>query len=90
LLNSKEISDRVMHYAKTNTYGMIDYTSVNMVPLESGNQNIFFGYPTGKLSESYFTGEYANGFNENGIRPVVLIPDSVKDEIDYVLGMTVN
>ena len=85
LLTSKEISDRVTHYAKTNTQGMIDYTSVNMVPLESGNQNIFFGYPTGKLSERMFTDEYANGFNENGIRPDVVIPDSVKNEISYLL-----
>ncbi|MEQ9308578.1 MAG: S41 family peptidase [Balneolaceae bacterium] len=86
LLTSKEISDRLTHYAKTNTYGMIDYTSVYMVSLESGNQNISFGYPTGKLSDSYFTGEYANGFNDNGIRPDLRIPDSVNDEIGYVLN----
>jgi len=58
---------------------------VNIVPLEPGNQNIFFGYPTGKLSERMFTDEYANGFNENGIRPDVVIPDSVKNEISYLL-----
>ena len=85
LLESKEISERVTHYAKTNTYGMIDYTSVNMVTIESENQNVYLGYPTGKLSESYFSGDYENGFNENGIRPDVIITDSVRDEIGYVI-----
>ncbi len=85
LLESKEISDRVTHYAKTNTYGMIDYTSVNMVPLESGNQKIFFGYPTGKLSELRFTDEYPDGYNKDGIKPDVRIPANVRDELTYVM-----
>jgi len=85
LLTSKLISNRVSHFAKEPTYGMIDYTSVNMVSLNSGNQNIYFGYPTGKLSDSWYLPGYEDGYNESGILPDIQIDRNVGDQIAFIV-----
>ena len=87
ILHSKAMSNKVKVYG-TNTAGVIDYTSVMSMKLKSsGNQNVYFGFPTSSLSKNYFTNEYPNGYNKTGIRPDVLVPDTVSDKTTYVLDM---
>ena len=77
------MSNKVRVYG-ANTAGVIDYTSVMSVRLKSsGNQNIYFGFPTSSLSKEYAI-DYPNGYNKTGIRPDVAIPSSVEDKILYV------
>jgi hypothetical protein len=83
ILHSKKVSNKVRVYG-ANTAGVIDYTSVMSVRLKSsGNQNIYFGFPTSSLSKEYAI-DYPNGYNKTGIRPDVAIPSSVEDKILYV------
>lgn len=87
ILHSKAMSDKVKVYGN-NTAGVIDYTGVMSVKLESSeNQNIYFGFPTSSLSKGHFTDEYPNGYNKTGIRPDVAIPDAVEDKILHVMEM---
>ena len=85
ILHSKAMSDKVRVYG-SNTAGVIDYTSVMTIKLEtSGNQNIYFGFPTSSLSKSYLTDEYPKGYNKTGIGPDIEIPTHVSDKVLYVL-----
>ncbi|QLG44712.1 S41 family peptidase [Costertonia aggregata] len=85
ILHSKAMSNKVKVYG-SNTAGVIDYTSVTIVKLfSSGNQNIYFGFPTSSLSKSYLTDAYPNGYNTTGINPDVTIPSTVADKVLYVM-----
>ena len=63
------------------TDGVIDYTSVNAVKLESGRQNILLGYPTSSLHKQI----PENGYNKTGIVPDVPIDTSVKDKVAFIM-----
>ena len=85
ILHSKKSSTKVKTFGKP-TNGMIDYTSVNSVLLNSGKQYIYFGYPTGTLHK-----EIPNdGYNKTGIIPDVSIQDDVKDKIDFIIQVYQN
>ncbi|MEM7110542.1 MAG: S41 family peptidase, partial [Bacteroidota bacterium] len=80
ILHSKRASTKVLTFGDR-TAGVIDYTSVNTLPLHSGKQNIYFGYPTSTLHKEIPD----KGYNRTGIIPDVPIPAKVKDKISYIL-----
>jgi C-terminal processing protease CtpA/Prc len=81
VLHSKEVSDKVVTFGSP-TAGVIDYTSVNTLQLNSsGNQTIYFGYPTSSWNKEV----PAKGYNKTGIVPDVSIEDSVKDKIAFIV-----
>lgn len=63
------------------TDGVIDYTSVNAILLDSGNQNIYFGYPTSSLHKDI----PENGFNKTGMIPDVPIDEGVFDKVAFIM-----
>lgn len=81
ILHSKGASDKVKTFGSP-TGGVIDYTSINTLLLKSGNQNIYFGYPT----STYHKDIPKNGYNETGIIPDVLIKTSVKDKVGFIIN----
>jgi len=81
ILHSKGLSNKVKTFGSP-TGGVIDYTSINTLKLNSGNQNIYFGYPT----SAYHKNILEKGFNKTGIIPDVLIKDSVKDKIEFIIN----
>ena len=84
VLHSKQVSSKVTTFGSA-TFGMIDYTSVNAIPLKtSKNQNIYFGYPTSSLGNVDFE-KYPNGYNKSGILPDISIPKDTSDKIHYIL-----
>ena len=80
IIHSKRSSSKVMTFGSP-TAGMIDYTSVNSLPLSSGKQNIYLVYPTSTLHK----GIPQHGFNETGILPDVPIGDEVDDKVDFIV-----
>lgn len=80
IIHSKRASTKVTTFGKP-TNGVIDYTSVNTLKLNSGDQNIYFGYPTSTLHKDIVK----NGFNKTGIIPDVIIQDRVKDKIQFIV-----
>lgn len=81
ILHSKRSSTKVKTFGSA-TDGMIDYTSVNALLLNSGNQNIYFGYPTSTLHKDIPN----NGYNETGIIPDIAIRSEEADKIQYILN----
>ncbi|PKP32697.1 MAG: hypothetical protein CVU00_11415 [Bacteroidetes bacterium HGW-Bacteroidetes-17] len=81
ILHSKSASSKVTTFG-TNTAGVIDYTSVNTINLKSGNQNIYFGYPT----STYHKNIPENGYNNGGITPDVPIKSKVEDKVQYIIN----
>jgi hypothetical protein len=81
IIHSKRASSKVKTFGSS-TAGMIDYTSVNSLLLNSGKQNIYFGYPTSTLHKEIPD----NGYNVTGIIPDVPIKEYVKDKIDYIVN----
>ena len=80
ILHSKAASSKVKTFGRA-TAGVIDYTSVNVLRLNSGNQKIYFGYPTSTLTKKI----PADGYNKTGIIPDVKIPDKVQDKIKFII-----
>lgn len=80
ILHSKRASTKVTTFGKP-TKGVIDYTSVNTIKLNSGDQNIYFGYPTSTLNKNILK----EGYNKTGIIPDVSIKDKVKDKIKFII-----
>ena len=81
ILHCKQNSTLVKTFGSP-TNGVIDYTSVNAVLLESGNQNIYFGYPTSSLHQRIPD----DGFNKTGMLPDVPIDPSVKDKVAFIMN----
>lgn len=82
ILHSKLASSKVKVFGSP-TQGMIDYTSVNALKLKtSGDQNILFGYPTSTYHKEVIP---KNGYNKTGIIPDVIIRESVKDKVKFVM-----
>ena len=80
ILHSKRASTKVITFGES-TKGVIDYTSVNTIKLNSGDQNIYFGYPTSTLHKDILY----NGYNNTGIIPDVTIKDKVEDKIQFII-----
>lgn len=86
IIHSKGVNPDVQTFGKP-TAGVIDYTSVNAIPVTSGgSRNIYFGYPTSSLHKDI----PKNGFNKTGIIPDVAIPDPVKDPIQFIVDYWKN
>ena len=80
ILHAKKACSYVTTFGSP-TAGVIDYTSVNSLALNSGNQNIYFGYPTSTLTKKIPEG----GYNEAGIKPDVPIAKEVEDKVAFIL-----
>lgn len=81
IIHSKGSSNKFKTFGSP-TGGVIDYTSINTLKLNSGNQNIYFGYPT----STYYKEIPKNGFNKTGIIPDVFIKENVKDKIEFIIN----
>jgi len=81
VIHSKGSSNKVKTFGSPSG-GVIDYTSINTLKINSGNQNIYFGYPT----STYHKQIPQNGFNKTGIMPDVLINENVKDKIEFIIN----
>lgn len=80
IIHSKGFSNRVTTFGN-NTYGMIDYTSINMISLLCKKQNYLFGYPTSTLHARI----PKDGYNEAGIPPDVRIKEKEKNKIQFIV-----
>lgn len=81
VLHAKNVSSKVTTFGSP-TAGVIDYTSVNTILLAtSGNQTIYFGYPTSSWNKEI----PENGYNKTGIIPDVPIDPSVKDKVGWIM-----
>jgi len=85
IIHSKRASNKVRTFGKP-TNGVIDYTSVNTLKLNSGGQNIYFGYPTSTLNKNLSK----EGYNKTGIIPDTPIKDAVKDKIQFIIDYYKN
>lgn len=85
IIHSKQVSTKVMTFGGP-TGGVIDYTSVNSLKLNSGNRNIYFGYPTSTLHKEI----PENGYNKTGIIPNVSIEDGINDKIQFIINYYKN
>lgn len=85
IIHSKGVNPDIQTFGKP-TAGVIDYTSVNAIPVPSGNRNIYFGYPTSSLHMDI----PKNGFNKTGMKPDVTIADKVKDPIQFIVDYWKN
>ena len=64
-----------------NSWGMIDYQSVNVVRLDCRPRGILFGYPMIAASNTL----PADGLNAKGIPPDVRVPRSIPDPVAWTL-----
>lgn len=81
ILHSKNVNNKVITFGSP-TGGVIDYTSVNTIKLNSsGIQTIYFGYPTSSLHKLI----PANGYNRTGIMPDIPIKESEKDKVKFIV-----
>lgn len=80
IIHAKRASSLVRTFGSP-TDGVIDYTSVNAILLNSGDQRIFFGYPTSTLHKEIPD----NGFNKTGMIPDVPIDEQVADKVAYIM-----
>lgn len=80
ILHAKGASSLVQTFGSP-TAGVIDYTSVNANLLDSGDQNIYLGYPTSTLHKQIPD----NGYNQTGIVPDVPIGIEVKDKVAFIV-----
>lgn len=85
IIHSKQASSKVKTFGAP-TGGVIDYTSVNTLKLNSGDQNIYFGYPTSTLHKNI----PKEGYNKTGIIPDVPIKDKVNDKIQFIVNYYKN
>lgn len=85
IIHSKQASSKVKTFGAP-TGGVIDYTSVNTLKLNSGNQNIYFGYPTSTLHKNI----PKEGYNKTGIIPDVPIKDQVNEKIQFIVNYYKN
>nr|WP_321232784.1 S41 family peptidase [uncultured Psychroserpens sp.] len=83
ILHSKKVSSKVTTFGRP-TMGGIDYTSINVLPLESGKQNILFGYPTGTWHKKVFPEN--GGYNKTGIIPDIPIDKDVEDKVQFIIN----
>jgi len=76
----KETGTKAILYG-SNTYGMIDYMNVNIIPFDSErNQLYYLGYPT------FFSKEIkTKPINPTGIKPDIYIPANTVDWIRWVV-----
>lgn len=86
VLHSKLVSTKVKTFGSP-TRGMIDYASVNVLRLESGDQNISFGYPTETWHKEVIS---ENAYNKTGIIPDIPIEDTVNDKIQFIINYYKN
>lgn len=80
ILHAKRSSAKVKTFGSP-TNGVIDYTSVNSLLLDSGKQSIYFGYPTSTLHKEI----PKNGYNATGMIPDVPIPTAVQDKVKFIV-----
>jgi len=80
VLHSKSVNDNVRTFGSS-TAGMIDYTSVNIISLESGSQNIYLAYPTSTLHKEI----PEKGYNANGIIPDNPIVNNIQDKVGFIV-----
>ena len=80
ILHAKQAGSIVRTFGSP-TAGVIDYTSVNSLKLNSFDQNIYFGYPTSTLHKNI----PEKGYNKTGIIPDVPIKSDVKDKVQYII-----
>lgn len=80
ILHSKKVSNKVTTFGSP-TGGVIDFTSIHMVGLESCGQNIVFGYPTSTLNKDI----PKNGHNQTGLLPDVPIQNSIQNKISFIV-----
>ena len=80
IIHSKRASSKVKTFGSP-TAGVIDYTSVNSLLLDSGKQYIYFGYPTSTLHKDIPD----RGYNETGILPDESIAKDVKDKVGFIV-----
>ena len=85
IIHSKAVNPDIQTFGKP-TAGVIDYTSVNAIPIPSGNRNIYFGYPTSSLHMDI----PKNSFNQTGMKPDVTIADKVNDPIQFIVDYWKN
>ena len=81
IIHSKRASTKVKTFGSP-TGGVIDYTSTNSLKLNSGDQNIYFGYPTSSLHKEI----PKNGYNKTGIIPDISIEDNIKDKVQFIIN----
>lgn len=81
ILHSRLASTKVKTFGSP-TRGMIDYTSVNVLKLDSGDQNMFFGYPTGTWHKDVIS---ENAYNKTGLIPDVPINSTVDDKVLFIV-----
>lgn len=79
ILAAKKYSTKVVTFGEP-TGGVIDYTSVNMLPLGCSEQGMSFGYPVATLNR--FVAE--NGYNGSGIIPDVKLGDEVENKVAFI------
>ena len=82
ILHSKIVSDNKKVFGSP-TKGGIDYTSVNVLKIKSGKQNILFGYPTGTWHNEVIPKN--GGYNKTGIIPDVHIDKNVEDKVQFII-----
>lgn len=85
IIHSKAVNPNIQTFGKP-TAGVIDYTSVNAIPIPSGKRNIYFGYPTSSLHMDI----PKNGFNKTGIVPDITISKKEKDPIQFIVDFWKN
>jgi hypothetical protein len=82
VLHSKLVSTKVKTFGSA-THGMIDYASVNVLSLESGDQNISFGYPTETWHKEVIS---ENAYNKTGLIPDVPINPTLDDKVLFIVN----
>lgn len=80
IIHAKRASSLVKTFGSP-TDGVIDYTSVNAILLDSGDQRIYFGYPTSTLHKRIPD----DGYNKTGILPDVPIDQTVEDKVAFIM-----
>ncbi len=80
IIHAKGASSLVKTFGSP-TDGVIDYTSVNAILLDSGDQNIYLGYPTSTLHKDI----PENGYNKTGMIPDVPIDEGVSDKVAFIM-----
>ncbi|MCE7990680.1 MAG: hypothetical protein HEP71_01815 [Roseivirga sp.] len=80
ILHAKGASSLVRTFGSP-TDGVIDYTSVNAILLDSGDQRIYFGYPTSTWHKQIPD----DGYNKTGIIPDVPIDVKVWDKVAFIM-----
>ncbi len=81
IIGLKETSSKVVLYGD-NTHGMIDYSSVNALPIgDKSCEWYYWGYPV-----FFSTDIKTNPINPTGIKPDIYVPAQEKDWVQWVAG----